>query len=86
MSRISLSSSGDSAVLVEDVVSRGDGKGAGVYRFRNAPKTNDQADWLLVSPGERYTLRVETPDGSVVTGSMVVIALVVLARRFGRDA
>ena len=83
-------SSGDSAVLIEDLVSRGDGKGAGVYRFRNAPKTNNQPDWLLISPGERYTLRVETPDGSVVSGSTLVpntlpTSVNPSARPFNRD-
>jgi hypothetical protein len=83
-------SSGDSAVAVEDVVSRGDGKGAGVYRFRNAQKTMGQPDFLLVSPGERYTLRVETPGGSVVTGSTLVpntipTSLNLSARPFNRD-
>jgi hypothetical protein len=64
--------SGDSAVAVEDVTVRGDGKGAGVYRFRNATKTMGQPDWMAVTPGERYALRVETPDGVVVTGQTIV--------------
>jgi hypothetical protein len=83
-------SSGDSAVAVEDVLTRGDGKGAGVYRFRNALKTAGQPDRLLISPGERYDLRVETTDGVVVSGSTIVpnISPTLLnpsARPFNRD-
>lgn len=66
------SSSGESAIAVEDITTRTDGKGAGVYRFRNAPKTADQPDWLLVAPGESYSLHVTTPDGVIVTGETTV--------------
>ena len=65
-------STGDSAVAVEDVTIRSDGKGGGVYRFRNAPKTMDQPDWLLVAPGQTYFLRIETQEGVVVTGQTTV--------------
>lgn len=83
-------SNGDSAVAVEDVAVRGDGKGAGVYRFRNALKTADQPDWLLITPGERYFLRVETQGGAVVSGTTLVpntvpALLNTSSRPFNRD-
>ncbi|HUF29828.1 MAG TPA: DUF4249 family protein, partial [Gemmatimonadaceae bacterium] len=84
------SASGESAIAVEDITTRGDGKGAGVYRFRNAPKTAAQTDWLLVAPGESYSLQVETPDGVIVTGHTTVPNtppnfLDISARPFNRD-
>ena len=83
-------SSGDSAVAVEDVVTRGDGKGAGVYRFRNATKTAGQPGWLLIAPGERYFLRVDTPGGASVHGTTLVpnttpVLLNTSSRPFNRD-
>jgi hypothetical protein len=59
---------GDSAVAVEDLTRRSDGKGAGVYRFLNAAldpslRLGAQAS-LAVRPGARYTLRVSTELGT----------------------
>jgi hypothetical protein len=66
---------GDSVVLVEDRTWRPDGKGSGVYRFRSwmplvpAP---DPVPAFLLTPGRRYTLRVRTAEGEVVTGSTTI--------------
>jgi hypothetical protein len=57
---------GDSAQALEDLATRG--TGAGVYRFSNP------APGLAIVPGGRYTLRVMTPDGAVVTGATTVPA------------
>ena len=63
------SEGGDSAVLVEDVVRRGDGKGAGMYRFRNSAADPEPGDTVLrIVPGARYTLRIATLDGKTVHG------------------
>jgi hypothetical protein len=60
-------------ILTEDLVTRGDGKGAGLYRFRNgAPLGPDDSTSLEITPGGAYTLRVATPEGKVITGSTVV--------------
>ena len=60
---------GDSAVAVEDLARRGDGKGAGVYRFTNAaldPSSPLGAPAsLAVLPGATYRLRVTTTLGTV---------------------
>ena len=67
------SATGDSAVLVEDVARRGDGKGAGMYRFWNRaiePAAADSA--IAVVPGGRYELRVTTAEGETVRGTTVV--------------
>lgn len=66
---------GDSVVLVEDRRWRAGGKGSGVYRFRSwmpLVAANDPVPAFLLTPGRRYTLRVRTPEGEVVTGSTVI--------------
>jgi hypothetical protein len=83
---------GDSAVAVEDLVSRGDGKGAGVYRLRShavaSLASNTRDGTLRLAPGRRYRLRVETPLG-VVRGATRVprfnLALDRTLRRFNLD-
>ena len=67
------SETGDSAVAVEDFARRGDGKGAGMYRFRNLAADQQPGDSIVaIVPGARYTLRIETPDGETVRGETVV--------------
>jgi len=67
------SETGDSAVAVEDLARRGDGRGAGMYRFRNLVADEQPGDSIVaVVPGARYTLRIETPDGETVRGETVV--------------
>jgi hypothetical protein len=86
---------GDSVVLVEDRTWRPDGKGSGVYRFRSwmplvpAP---DPVPAFLLTAGRRYTLRVRTVEGEVVTGSTVIPQLASaggldggIPRQFDRD-
>jgi hypothetical protein len=64
---------GEVAYAVEDITTRSDGKGAGVYRIQNGnPPTPSDSDWVRLAPAGQYTLRVETPDGTVVTGSTVI--------------
>ena len=86
---------GNVALARETQVSRsappGDG-GTGVYKFVNAAPGGPLGNTVLVRPGHRYTLRVETVDGRVVTGSTVVpgrrdsaTAPVVAFRSFNRD-
>lgn len=55
---------GDSVVLREDRDVRADGRGAGVYRFRNvaAPIPGDPVSALLVEPGADYSLEVRVAD------------------------
>lgn len=88
-----LGAAGDSVVLREDRSLRNDGRGAGVYRFRNLEGGGDPFDpvpWLAVRPGERYRLRVRTPEGEVVTGATTVPAtpgriVPAIPRQFHRD-
>jgi hypothetical protein len=65
---------GNVALARETQVSRtgppGNG-GTGVYRFINSPSAA-QGNTILIQAGRRYTLRVETPDGRVVTGTTTV--------------
>ena len=64
---------GNSAVAVEDLVIRGDGKGAGVYRITNGQaQTPEDSNWIRIVPAGQYTLRVETPTGTVVTGHTII--------------
>jgi hypothetical protein len=58
---------GDSAVGTEDLLSS---RSTGVYRFFNADGTDPAA--LRIVPGAQYFLKVETPSGTVVTGSTVI--------------
>jgi hypothetical protein len=72
---------GDSAVAVEDLARRGDGKGAGVYRFTNAtldpsPPMGARAS-LAVVPGATYRLRVTTSLGTASARTTVPSASVV---------
>lgn len=67
------SENGDSAVAIEDLAVRGDGKGAGMYRFWNAagePEPGDSA--VAIVPGRRYALRIETAAGETVRGETTV--------------
>lgn len=59
---------GDSARGTEDVLATG---GTGVYRFTNAFNPSNGSS-LPLSPGVRYTLRITTPDGVIVTGSTLI--------------
>lgn len=64
---------GDSAVAVEVIGTRSDGKGAGVYRIRNgASPQPTERDWLVLLPGRTYALRVDTPDGATVRGATTI--------------
>lgn len=64
---------GNVAVAVEDLVTRGDGKGAGVYRITNSqPVAPEDTSRIRIVPAGQYTLRVETPNGTVVTGFTIV--------------
>ena len=69
---------GDSAVAREDSVGpAGATRGTGVYRFTNdaavtCPASGSPLDCLPIRPGERYRLRVVTPEGRVVTGVATV--------------
>src|SRR5690606_21262917 len=64
---------GNTAIAVEDITVRTDGKGAGVYRISNgSPPGPTDTDWIRIVPAGQYTLRVETPTGTVVTGHTVV--------------
>ena len=62
------------AIGIEDASVRADGRGRGVYRFRNmpppvfVPRTNE----TLIVRGGLYTLRVTTPEGEMVTGRTTV--------------
>jgi hypothetical protein len=64
---------GEVAYAIEDLTTRGDGKGAGVYRFRNgtAPTPQDTT-WIRLAPAGQYTLTVRTPGGTEVTGSTII--------------
>jgi hypothetical protein len=69
---------GDSAVALEDLAWRGDGKGAGVYRFVNSAldaseRLGAEAS-LAIVPGERYRLVVSTPLGTVTAATTVPLA------------
>ena len=86
---------GNVARAIETRVSRsappGDG-GTGVYKFVNVAPGSALGNTVLVRPGRRYTLRVETPDGRVVTGTTVVpgqrgavVPPTVAFRSFNRD-
>lgn len=59
---------GDSAVAVEDLARRGDGRGAGVYRFTNAARDPSAPlgarASLAIVPGATYRLRVTTALGT----------------------
>jgi hypothetical protein len=65
-------------LLREDATVRSDGRGAGVYRFRNLVGSGGAFDpfpWRVVAPGGRYRLRVTTNSGEVVTGATIVPAV-----------
>lgn len=72
---------GDSALAVEDVELRGDGKGAGVYRFTNAalgpPLPRGAGAALAVVPGATYRLRVTTPLGTATARTTIPDAPIV---------
>ena len=72
--RVVVATDGDTVVAVEDLARRGDGKGAGMYRFVSEPRDSaSSADTaLLVRPGGHYTLRIETTDGATITGETTV--------------
>jgi len=82
----------DSAVLREDATWRSDGKGAGVYRFRNfdTPAAPSQpVQNMAVRPGARYTLEVQH-DAALVTASTTVpsapgTVAPIVPRQFFRD-
>jgi hypothetical protein len=61
---------------VEDAAVRSDGRGAGVYRFRNpaspAPSPNPDLPALEIRPGRTYDLMIVTPEGDTVTGETSV--------------
>lgn len=66
---------GNRALPREDLTVRGDGKGAGVYRFVNgrapAPGPGDPPSppiFIIIGRGREYLLRVTTPEGRLVTG------------------
>jgi hypothetical protein len=69
---------GDSAVAREDSVGpAGAERGTGVYRFVNdnviaCPPPDSPLQCLAIRPGERYRLRVVTPEGRVVAGATTV--------------
>lgn len=77
-----VSETGDSAVAVEDLVRRGDGRGAGMYRFRTVPGIPEAPgdDAIAVVTGLRYDLRIETTDGRVARGSTLVPAAAPVTR------
>ncbi|MFN2397426.1 MAG: hypothetical protein ABR543_02095 [Gemmatimonadaceae bacterium] len=65
------------APAVEDLTIRGDGRGAGVYRYRNTPLNTPppppfQCVRAQIVRGLRYYLRVVDPTGIVVTGATTV--------------
>lgn len=65
------------AQAVEDLTIRGDGKGAGVYRYRNTPLNTPppppfQCVRAQIVRGLRYYLRVVDPTGIVVTSATTV--------------
>jgi hypothetical protein len=77
---------GDSVVAIEDALTRQDGRGAGVYRFKNGTVPGG----LAILPGATYRLRVTTLLGVVVTGTTTVpsvplVANEVLVRYMNRD-
>lgn len=76
------SETGDSAVAIEDLVRRGDGRGAGMYRFRTVAGLPESAgdDVVGVVPGRRYTLRIDAADGRTVHGTTVVPAATPVVR------
>jgi hypothetical protein len=86
-----VSETGDSAVAREDLGQRTDGRGAGMYRFRNIATDEGEGDSLVaIVPGRRYTLHIRTTDDEVVTGSTLVpsatpVQVVSSARAFDRD-
>ncbi len=84
--------SGDSAVAVEDIVTKGEG--AGVYRISNSAVPSDgnprPLPKLRIVPGETYRLRITTPAGDTITGETTLpltpnVAPVEGARLFNRD-
>ena len=80
---------GDSAVLGEEISRVGGGRGAGMYRFVNA--TADDGDTALALDfGGRYSLRIETQDGRVITGETRIpapggVAVAPILAQFNRD-
>jgi hypothetical protein len=66
---------GDSVVAVEDAVSRGDGRGQGVYRFANRAGTGA----LAILPGATYELRVTTALGTARATTTVPAAATLVA-------
>lgn len=85
---------GDSVVAVEDATSNSDGRGAGVYRFRNRASSRDPAipglPSLPILPGATYRLRITTVEGDTVTGTTTVPEVSTVApgtgtRFFNRD-
>ncbi|MBL0891111.1 MAG: DUF4249 family protein [Gemmatimonadaceae bacterium] len=81
----------DSAVLREDISWRSDGKGAGVYRFRNldVPSSSQPVPHLAVRPGARYTLEVVSDTHRVTASTTIPSAPGTVApiapRQFFRD-
>ena len=67
---VEITGQGRTAHGIEDVVIYGDGRGRGVYRLRNSRNPGSQNVELV--PGSRYTLRIRTSEGQVVTGSTVI--------------
>jgi hypothetical protein len=63
----------DSVVAIEDVTVRDDGRGAGVYRFRNPampPVANERPQpAMAIFPGATYRLMITTPAGDTVRGT-----------------
>jgi hypothetical protein len=85
---------GDSVVAVEDASSTSDGRGAGVYRFRNRASARDPAipglPSMPILPGATYRLRITTVEGDTVTGTTTVPEVSTVApgtgtRFFNRD-
>jgi hypothetical protein len=82
---------GDSVVAVEDVTTRTDGRGAGVYRFNSANGAPPSSTSLDIVPGLDYELRITTPEGDVITGRTSIplvqnVPPVTSARVFNRDS
>ena len=62
---------GDSAIAIEDIILRGEGRG--VYRIGNSAVPRDPNSRVLPSipivPGESYRLRITTQAGDTITGA-----------------
>jgi hypothetical protein len=83
----------DSVIAVEDILRRSDGRGAGVYRFRNSALPFDPdvplEPAMAIMPGRTYRLRITTPTGETVRGTatlpQVTTAPPAGSRFFNRD-